>query len=153
IKPFTKTSTGSHTRSAIRTDIPATGIPLERPMTFKTAAYCTLLCNTASLPQFAVAADAFPSHTLAFVVPFAPGGGLDQNARAFAQRYADVLGQTVVVNNLSGAAGTIGLQNVARAKPDGYTLAFTPAVSLTSGPHRLKSVKYNLDSFDYVCQV
>lgn len=122
-------------------------------MKLKTAAYYTLLCTTVSLPQFASAADTFPSHPVEFIVPFAPGGGLDQNARAFAQRYAEVLSQTVVVNNLSGAAGTIGLQNVVRAKPDGYTLAFTPAVPLSSGPHRLKSVKYNLDSFDYVCQV
>lgn len=105
-------------------------------------------------PAFAVtAAEEFPTRAIEFLVPFAPGGGLDQNARAFAQNYAEVLGQTVVVNNLAGAAGTIGLQNVARSAPNGYTLAFTPAVSLSSGPHRLKSVTYNLDSFEYVCQV
>lgn len=105
------------------------------------------------VPALTAAAENFPSHAIEFVVPFAAGGGLDQNARAFAQNYAEVLKQTVVVNNQAGAAGTIGLQGVARAKPDGYTLAFTPAVSLSSGPHRLKSVNYNLDSFEYVCQV
>lgn len=101
----------------------------------------------------ASAADNFPSRSIEFVVAFAPGGGLDQNARAFAQNYAEILKQPVVVSNQAGATGTIGLNNVARAQPDGYTLAFTPAVSLSSGPHRLKSVTYNLDSFEYVCQV
>jgi tripartite-type tricarboxylate transporter receptor subunit TctC len=66
---------------------------------------------------------------------------------------AEALRQSVTVTNRDGAAGTIGLQAVASARPDGYTLAFTPAVSLTSEPHRLKNISYQLSSFKPVCQV
>ncbi|MES2508324.1 MAG: tripartite tricarboxylate transporter substrate binding protein [Pseudomonadota bacterium] len=101
----------------------------------------------------AQAADPFPVRPIQFIVPFAAGGGLDLNARNFAQALSDVLKQPVTVANRDGAAGTIGLQSVAVSKSDGYTIAFTPAVSLTSEPHRLKSVQYQLDSFKPVCQV
>lgn len=99
------------------------------------------------------AAEPFPVRPVQFVVPFAAGGGLDLNARNFAQAMADVLKQPVTVANRDGASGTIGLQSVAVSKNDGYTIAFTPAVSLTSEPHRLKTVPYQLDSFKPVCQV
>lgn len=112
----------------------------------------TLLLAGAAVAA-SVASAAYPDRAIEFVVPFAAGGGLDQNARNMAQAMGQVLGQTIVVNNRAGAAGTIGLASVARATPDGYTLAFTPAVPLSSGPHRLTGVNYNLDSFDYVCQV
>lgn len=98
-------------------------------------------------------AQPFPSRPVQVIVPFAPGGGLDLNARAFAKALSEVLGQTVAVDNRAGAAGAIGLQAVAQAAPDGHVLAFTPAVSLTSEPHRVKSIAYGLDSFRYVCQV
>lgn len=64
-----------------------------------------------------------------------------------------MLRQPVSVINRDGAAGAIGLQTVASAQPDGYTLAFTPAVSLTSEPHRIKTLGYQLGSFKPVCQV
>lgn len=99
------------------------------------------------------AAEPFPVRPLQFVVPFAAGGGLDANARQFAQALSEVLRQPVSVINRDGAAGTIGLQTVASAKADGYTLAFTPAVSLTSEPHRIKTINYQLGSFKPVCQV
>jgi tripartite-type tricarboxylate transporter receptor subunit TctC len=102
-----------------------------------------------SLPA---AAD-YPDRPLTVVVPFAAGGGLDANARTFSQALADELKAQVVVVNRDGAAGSIGLQSVAAARPDGYTLAFTPAVSLTSEPHRMKTIQYKLESFTPVCQV
>lgn len=98
-------------------------------------------------------AETFPERPIQFIVPFAAGGGLDLNARNFAQAMSTVLKQPITVSNRDGAAGTIGLQSVASAKPDGYTIAFTPAVPLSSEPHRLKSIAYRLDSFKYVCQV
>lgn len=101
----------------------------------------------------ALAADTFPTRPLQFVVPFAAGGGLDANARQFAQAFSEALRQPVSVINRDGAAGTIGLQTVAGGRPDGYTLAFTPAVSLTSEPHRIKTLGYQLGSFKPVCQV
>ena len=99
------------------------------------------------------AAEPFPGRPLQFVVPFAAGGGLDGNARNFAQALSEALKQPVSVINRDGAAGSIGLQSVASARPDGYTIAFTPAVSLTSEPHRLKTISYQLTSFKPVCQV
>jgi tripartite-type tricarboxylate transporter receptor subunit TctC len=101
----------------------------------------------------AALAQPFPSKPVQVIVPFAPGGGLDLNARAFAKSLSEVLGQPVAVDNRAGAAGAIGLQAVAQAAPDGHVLAFTPAVSLTSEPHRVKSIAYGLESFRYVCQV
>lgn len=103
--------------------------------------------------RWGMAAEPFPVRPLQFVVPFAAGGGLDANARSFAQALSEVLKQPVSVINREGAAGTIGLQAVASAKADGYTLAFTPAVSLTSEPHRIKTVGYQLSSFKPICQV
>ena len=102
---------------------------------------------------FGSAAQDYPSRPLQMVVPFAAGGGLDLNARKFAEAMSESLGQPIAVVNRDGAAGTIGLTSVANARPDGYALAFTPAVSLSSEPHRLKALTYNLDSFRYVCQV
>jgi tripartite-type tricarboxylate transporter receptor subunit TctC len=101
----------------------------------------------------AAGAQDFPSRPVQVIVPFAAGGGLDLNARNLAEAMAEQLGQPIAVANRDGAAGTIGLAAVASARPDGYTLAFTPAVPLSSEPHRLKSLAYNLDSFRYVCQV
>lgn len=99
-------------------------------------------------------ADAsYPSHPVQLLVPFAPGGGLDLNARRFAQEFSEQLGQTVVVTNRDGAAGTIGMQQLARSTPDGYNLAFSPAVPLTSEPHRIAKLPYKLEDFQPVCQV
>jgi tripartite-type tricarboxylate transporter receptor subunit TctC len=99
------------------------------------------------------AAQDYPSRPIQMLVPFAAGGGLDLNARNLAEAMAQDMGTSIAVVNRDGAAGTIGLTVAARARPDGYTLLFTPAVSLTSEPHRVKSLSYNLDSFRYVCQV
>lgn len=107
----------------------------------------------ATLPMLAAAQGAFPSRPLQVIVPFAAGGGLDQNARAFSQALSEALRQPVAVMNRDGAAGTIGLQALASARADGYTLAFTPAVPLSSEPHRVKTIGYRLESFRPVCQV
>jgi tripartite-type tricarboxylate transporter receptor subunit TctC len=71
---------------------------------------------------FAAAQTPFPSRTVTIVVPFAPGGSTDVVARLMAQRMGKVLGQSVIVENVSGAGGSIGVGRVARAAPDGYTI-------------------------------
>jgi tripartite-type tricarboxylate transporter receptor subunit TctC len=76
-----------------------------------------------SMPAFPGAARAqdFPTRPLTLVVPFVAGGGIDVTARIQAQRMGELLGQTVVVENVGAAAGMAGGARVARAPPDGYT--------------------------------
>jgi tripartite-type tricarboxylate transporter receptor subunit TctC len=67
-------------------------------------------------------AEQFPSKPITIVVGFAPGGPTDTSARVLAEKIKTTLGQSVVVENQSGAAGTIAYDRVGRAEPDGYTL-------------------------------
>ncbi len=67
-------------------------------------------------------APAYPAKPIRFIVPVSAGGGADMIARATCERLGKELGQTLVVDNISGGGGAIAAQNVARATPDGYTL-------------------------------
>ncbi|MET3373469.1 tripartite-type tricarboxylate transporter receptor subunit TctC [Variovorax boronicumulans] len=79
-------------------------------------------------------AETFPSHPIKMVVAFAPGGPSDLLARILATGMTKSLGQTVIVDNRSGAGGILGTQAVAQATADGYTLLFAGDSSLTVQP-------------------
>jgi tripartite-type tricarboxylate transporter receptor subunit TctC len=69
----------------------------------------------------AAAAQGWPARTITLIVPFAPGGGIDSSARIQAQHMGELLGQTIVAENVGAAAGMVGGARVAKAEPDGYT--------------------------------
>ncbi|HTV35739.1 MAG TPA: tripartite tricarboxylate transporter substrate-binding protein [Xanthobacteraceae bacterium] len=89
------------------------------------------------------AAETFPSHPVTLIVPFAAGGPSDTVARVVAQGMSQALGQSVIVENIGGAAGTIAAARVARATPDGYTLA-----EATWSTHVVSPVVYQHLSYD-----
>jgi tripartite-type tricarboxylate transporter receptor subunit TctC len=68
-----------------------------------------------------IAAQDWPTRPVTMVIPFAAGGGIDASGRLQAQKMGELLGQTIVVENVGAAAGTIGSQRVAKSAPDGYT--------------------------------
>ena len=98
----------------------------------------------------AASAQTYPSRPINMVVPFPPGGNTDIMARALQAEMSKALGQTIVIINKGGAAGTLGLIDVARAAPDGYTIALSPNNPLTAQPH-LQKLPYGMDSFRYIC--
>jgi tripartite-type tricarboxylate transporter receptor subunit TctC len=98
-----------------------------------------------ALALAAAAAQAWPDKPLRLVVPLPPGGQVDMVARVIAPPVAAALGQPVVIENRPGAQGNIGLEGVARAAPDGYTLLFTPT-SLVVNPHLYK-LRFDAEAF------
>jgi tripartite-type tricarboxylate transporter receptor subunit TctC len=80
------------------------------------------------------AAQSYPQRPVRFIVPFAPGGSTDTLARAIGQKLGEALGQQVVVDNRSGGNGNIGMEIVAHAAPDGYTIVLGYIANLAIGP-------------------
>jgi tripartite-type tricarboxylate transporter receptor subunit TctC len=95
-------------------------------------------------------AQTYPSRPINVIVPFPPGGNTDIMARALQNEMSKALGQTLVIINKGGAAGTLGLIDLSRAASDGYTIALTPNNPLTAQPH-VQKLPYAMDSFRYVC--
>lgn len=99
------------------------------------------------MPLSLAFAQEYPTRPITIVVPVSAGGPTDAVARTLAERMATALGQPVVVENVTGAAGTIGVGRVERAAPDGYTIG----IGLTS-THVFNSVIYKLP-FDIVADL
>jgi putative tricarboxylic transport membrane protein len=100
---------------------------------------------TSPLPP--ASAEQFPDRPIRIIVPVGAGGGTDVFARALADTASSALGQPVVVENRPGASGTIGVQQVINASPDGYTIGFVWNSPLTAAPHSTNA-RYTPD--DYV---
>jgi tripartite-type tricarboxylate transporter receptor subunit TctC len=104
------------------------------------------------LMSVSASAQDFPSKTIEIVVPFGSGGGADVSARLLAPELADIFGSNVIVRNVTGASGTVGVAQVAASKPDGHTLGIAPIGPVTTQPH-LRDLPYGLESFKYVCNL
>lgn len=88
---------------------------------------------------------AYPSRSVTVVVPFPPGGGTDTGARIVAQRLSVKWGQPVVIENRGGAAGQVGADYVAKARPDGYTLLVGNIGTQSINPALYKKLPYDPD--------
>ncbi len=89
------------------------------------------------------AQDAFPSKPIRFIVPYAAGGTTDLVARTVGARMAQTLGQPVVIDNRGGAGGNIGMDAVAKAAPDGYTVGMGAISTNALNPHIYKKVPFD----------
>jgi tripartite-type tricarboxylate transporter receptor subunit TctC len=100
----------------------------------------TILAGTLAL---AGSAAAYPDRPIRIIVPFAPGGGSDLLARVISGPLGQMLGQSVVVENMPGANGNIGINAAAKAEPDGHTLLVASSVIFVN-PMLTKSANYDL---------
>src|SRR5262245_25229234 len=95
----------------------------------------------------------WPARPIEMIIAFGAGGGVDIVGRAVGAAIAEQVGQNVVVINREGAGGTLGFGTLAAASPDGHTLGFGPTTPIANAPYLVKGVRYDVDSFDYICQV
>lgn len=97
-----------------------------------------------ALPRIG-SADTWPARPIKLVVPSAAGGAPDLICRVLATDLAPALGQPVVIENRPGAGGAIGMQEIYRAAPDGYTLGYGNVVTLAIARHLYSKLSYNPD--------
>jgi len=99
---------------------------------------CTAaLAGAAMLASTCVFPQSWPARPVRIIVPFAPGGGSDIQARLLAKKFYEIFGQTFVVETRTGAGGLIGAEIVAKSPPDGYTALFTTAsISVNVSLHK-----------------
>src|SRR6187402_1273873 len=113
----------------------------------------SLALTVAGAPETASAQAVFPVRSITLVVPAAAGGPTDTVARLIAESMNRTLGQTVVVENVGGAGGTIGMARVAKASPDGYTIAVWHIAQATA-PALYDNLKYDVvEDFDHLGRI
>src|SRR5579862_8605399 len=106
---------------------------------------CRLIFAAALTMAFGAApahAQSYPSRPITIVVPYPPGGVTDNLVRLLAERMKNSLGQSIVVENIGGGGGTIGVDRVSRAAPDGYTLVLGNSESMVFAPVTM-AISYN----------
>jgi tripartite-type tricarboxylate transporter receptor subunit TctC len=105
------------------------------------------------LPSGLRAQAAWPTGPVTFVVGYAAGGSTDINARELANVMTPVIGQTIIIDNKGGAAGSIGLRATANAKPDGQTLFVAVGTNVIINPHVQKGMIDTIAALAPICQV
>jgi len=96
--------------------------------------------------------DKFPQKPIQIIVPYAPGGTTDLAVRALADIAKGALGQAIIVVNKGGGGGIVGMGEVARAKPDGYTIGAMPTGPATIAPHMREMPFDSINDFRYLLQ-
>ncbi len=100
-----------------------------------------LLTTACCLGIAGASAQQYPTRPVRIVVPLTPGGGVDMIARVIADHYSQVMGQRFIVDNRPGAGGSIGVETVAKAAPDGHTLLVSSSSLVTNAA--IQSVRYD----------
>jgi tripartite-type tricarboxylate transporter receptor subunit TctC len=103
----------------------------------------TLLALSVSALAAPTQAATFPTEPIKFIVPYAPGGTTDLVARTVSKKVSEDLGQPVIVENKPGAGGNIGMAEVAKAKPDGYTVGMGAISTNAVNPHLYKEMRFD----------
>jgi tripartite-type tricarboxylate transporter receptor subunit TctC len=102
-----------------------------------------LVAGIALIAANGALAQGYPERPIRLVVPYPPGGNIDITARAISPGLSELLGQSVVIDNRSGAGGTIGADHVAKAPPDGYAVLMGSSGTLTVAPGLYTKNPYN----------
>src|SRR5882762_8903623 len=91
------------------------------------------------------AADSYPDRFIRLILPVPPGGGTDTLARIIGQKLGEAIGQQIIIDNRSGAAGNIASELVARSKKDGYTLLMGLSSALVVNPSLYADLGFNVE--------
>lgn len=118
-------------------------------MTTKSICFATLLASL-TCSGAAFAQPAYPSRTISFVVPMAPGGPPDVISRMVIPQMASPLGVSIIVENKPGAGGAVGATVVAKSAPDGYTVLAVTNNALSVIPATRKDLEYSLKDFSAI---
>src|SRR3979411_775331 len=112
-------------------------------MRLRSGVLAGLLLLGLAVPHTKAAEDDYPKRQIKIIVPFPAGAGPDQVARMLGQHLQDAFAQTVVIENRTGALGSIGAQEVARSAPDGYTLLMGTNTTQAANVAMLKNLPYD----------
>jgi tripartite-type tricarboxylate transporter receptor subunit TctC len=118
-------------------------------MNFKTLFGGLLVAASALCPAWA---QTYPAKTISLIVPYPAGGPSDFFARKLQPDAAAKLGQTMIIENIGGAGGAIGLSKLVNAPADGYTLSLGSPMELVLAPMAIQGVKYKSEDFKLVAQ-
>jgi tripartite-type tricarboxylate transporter receptor subunit TctC len=105
---------------------------------------CAVLCLLAATAP-AMAQTAYPERPVRLIVPFAAGSATDSSARIFGVQMASQIGQQIIIENRAGAGGAIGMQALAKAAPDGYTIAYAGAGPLAINRSITPNLPYDVE--------
>jgi tripartite-type tricarboxylate transporter receptor subunit TctC len=127
-------------------------IPSRKSLLLRASAILLAIAIAPPLSAAVAAADAYPSKPVRLIISFAPGGSTDIVGRMIGAKLSERLGKQVIPDNRGGGGGTIGMEMVAKAEPDGYTLLFTSS-AITTNPLLFKVPYDPVKSFIPVAKI